>query len=407
VRFLELKEPVLDHVAFTPATRLRVVQLAPSNRSAPQLSPPPWEVWNSFFARMVVSLVAVGLPFLLIAGLLPNLLARWGIGPELVATVLLIGMTGIAARFMIRPVTELSRVAALVESGDLSARVVPGGSGEMRQLGHTFNAMLERLTDMLFRLRGEVAESGDNLAAAAERLAGATLEQTTAASQTSSSMEELSRSTVSIADTAAGVAAQARDVRTRIAVAQEEVKVAGERVAALAQRVGEIEAILGLINDIADQTNLLALNAAIEAARAGETGRGFAVVADEVRRLAERSKAAAAQIGELVKGALVQSQDTVTAVETRSRQLDLWLSMMETMAAASSKVQVATEQQRSAVENAVFASEHIAESSRSVAETAQQISLAASRQGELAADIALSTDERISLRSLRQIDDGA
>jgi methyl-accepting chemotaxis protein len=407
VRFLELKKPVLDHVAFTPATQLRVVQLAPSNRSAPQLSPPPWKVWNSFFARMVVSLVAVGLPFLLIAGLLPNLLARWGVGPELVATVLLIGMTGIAARFMIRPVTELSRVAALVESGDLSARVVPGGSGEMRQLGHTFNAMLERLTDMLFRLRGEVAESGDNLAAAAEQLAGATLEQTTAASQTSSSMEGLSRSTVSIADTAAGVAAQARDVRTEIATAQEEVKLAGERVAALAQRVGEIEAILGLINDIADQTNLLALNAAIEAARAGETGRGFAVVADEVRRLAERSKAAAAQIGELVKGALVQSQDTVTAVETRSRQLDLWLSMMETMAAASSKVQVATEQQRSAVENAVFASEHIAESSRSVAETAQQISLAASRQGELAADIALSTDERISLRSLRQIDDGA
>ena len=263
---MELKKPVLDHVAFTPTTHLRVVQLVPSNRAAPLLSPPHWKVWNSFFARMVVSLVAVGLPFLLIAGLLPNLLARWGVGPELVATVLLIGMTGIAARFMIRPVTELSRVAALVESGDLSARVVPGGSGEMRQLGHTFNAMLERLTDMLFRLRGEVAESGDNLAAAAEQLAGATLEQTTAASQTSSSMEELSRSTVSIADTAAGVAAQARDVRTKIAMAQEEVKVAGERVAALAQRVGEIEAILGLINDIADQTNLLALNAAIEAA---------------------------------------------------------------------------------------------------------------------------------------------
>jgi methyl-accepting chemotaxis protein len=364
-------------------------------------------IWDSFFARIIFSLLAIGLPFLIIAGLLPNVLAPFGVGPELVATVLLIGMTGVAARLMIRPVIALSRVAARVESGDLSARVVPKGSAEMRQLGLTFNAMLERLTDMLFRLRGEVAESGANLASAAEQLAEATLEQTTSASQTSLSMEELSRTSVAIAETAAGVAAQAHDVRTKIGMAQEELKVSADRAAALAGRVGEIDAILGLIDDIANQTNLLALNAAIEAARAGDSGRGFAVVADEVRRLAERSKVAAAQIGELVKAAQLESNATVMAVETRGQQLQLWLSMMETMADASGKVQLATQKQRSAVENAVFATEHIAESSRSVAETAQAIALAASRQGELAADIARSTDERITLRARRHTDSGA
>jgi methyl-accepting chemotaxis protein len=404
---LELRKPAPDPMPEIVATQLRVVKLAPAEAPSIHSTAAPGKIWNSFFVRMVVSLLAVGLPFLIIAGLLPNVLAPFGVGPELVATVLLIAITGVAARFMIRPVVALSRAAALVEAGDLSARVAPGGSAEMRQLGLTFNAMLERLTDMLFRLRGEVAESGANLAAAAKQLAEATLEQTTAASQTSSSMEELSRTTVSIAETAAGVAAQAHDVRAKIGTAQEEIKVSANRIALLAARVSEIDAILGLIDDIANQTNLLALNAAIEAARAGDSGRGFAVVADEVRRLAERSKAAAAQIGELVKATQVDSEATVAAVETRSHQMQLWLSMMETMAAASGKVQLATQKQRSAVENAVFATEHIAESSQSVAKTAQAISVAASRQGELAADIARSTDERTTLRSGRDADHGA
>jgi methyl-accepting chemotaxis protein len=302
--------------------------------------------------------------------------------------VLLVGFAIVLAVLTTRPIAALSRAAASVEAGDLTARVHLRGGAEVRVLGDTFNAMVERLGGVLLRIRGEVTESATNLSAVAEQLAAATLEQTTAATATSASMEEVARTSATIADSVDRVAIQAGEAQTNLELAQTDLKASGDRTLALAGRVNEIEGILELINDIADQTNLLALNAAIEAARAGDAGRGFAVVADEVRRLAERSKAAAAQIAKLVEGAQAQSSETVMALEKGVKQMERGLKMMQAMTEVSGQVQVATQQQRISTEQVVLAIEHIAEGSRSVAVTAQEIAAAAARQGALAADLA-------------------
>ncbi len=304
------------------------------------------------------------------------------------STLLLIAFAIVLAIYTTRPIVALSRAAASVEAGDLTARVKLGGGAEVRRLGDTFNAMIERLSGVLLRIRGEVTESATKLSEVAEQLAAATLEQTTAATATSASMEEVARTSASIADTVDRVAVQAGEAQTNLELAQTDLKASGDRTLALAGRVNEIEGILELINDIADQTNLLALNAAIEAARAGDAGRGFAVVADEVRRLAERSKAAAAQIAKLVEGAQAQSSETVMALEKGVKQMERGLKMMQAMTEVSGQVRVATQQQRSSTEQVVLAIEHIAEGSRSVAVTAQEIASAAARQGALAADLA-------------------
>jgi methyl-accepting chemotaxis protein len=324
--------------------------------------------------------------------------ARQTMLAETVGALLMIAFAVILTRFTVRPILALSRAASEVEAGDLTVRVRINGGREVQHLGLAFNAMVERLGNVLFRLRGEVTESATKLASAAEQLASATFEQNAAATATSASMEELSRSSAAVAETVSNVAVQASAAQTNLELAQTDLRASGDRTLALAGRVNEIEGILELINDIADQTNLLALNAAIEAARAGDAGRGFAVVADEVRRLAERSKAAAAQIGKLVEGAQAVSGETVMALEKGVKQMERGLAMMRTMTKAGEDVMVATQHQRASTEQVVIAIEHIAEGSRAVAVTAQEIAAAATRQGVLAGELAGSGWEKAKVR---------
>ncbi|MCI5822020.1 MAG: methyl-accepting chemotaxis protein [Lachnospiraceae bacterium] len=82
----------------------------------------------------------------------------------------------------------------------------------------------------------------------------------------------------------------------------------------LSNRIHEVDAITETILGISSQTNLLALNASIEAARAGEAGKGFAVVADEIRNLAEETRQATEQIGEIIGKLTAEADIAITSM---------------------------------------------------------------------------------------------
>ncbi len=312
-------------------------------------------------------------------------------------TALAIGFSVVFARRTTRPIVALANGAAAVARGDLTVVVDPGGSDELRRLAVTFNAMVAGLRSLVAQLRSasaDVSSAAAELSASSEELAATTTEQSAAVTEVSATTEELARASGSIADTVDEVAAQSAETRDNLEQAESDIMASSERTLALADRVGEIGAILTLINEIADQTNLLALNAAIEAARAGDSGRGFAVVAEEVRRLAERSKASAAEIAIIVEGVHAETAATVMAMEKGASQMQRGLRLLEGVTDATAQVRLTTQQQHSATAQVVETMEQLTDASRQVSATAQQIAGAAALLASLSADLRATAEHQ-------------
>jgi methyl-accepting chemotaxis protein len=169
---------------------------------------------------------------------------------------------------------------------------------------------LETLTESARTLRG----GGEAVARTVAEITRGIAEE---AEQVQSSLDatqmllEATGRVVSDARDAAGASRSATDIASanrekigtaieRLVSAKKFVGESAEQIDALARSTRRITDFIAIISQIADQTNLLALNAAIEAARAGAEGRGFAVVAEEVRTLAEESRRASDEAGEIL-----------------------------------------------------------------------------------------------------------
>jgi methyl-accepting chemotaxis protein len=208
---------------------------------------------------------------------------------------------------------SLSRAVGLagsVANGDLSQIIPSASNDEVGDLIRSLNLMVEKLRQIVaeaLTAAQNVSAGSQELSASAEQLSQGATEQASSAEEASSSMEEM----------ASNVKQNADNANQTEKIAAQSAKDAEASGAAVGRAVNAMQTIaekITIVQEIARQTDLLALNAAVEAARAGEHGKGFAVVASEVRKLAERSQAAAAEIGTL-------STDTVKVAREAGEML--------------------------------------------------------------------------------------
>lgn len=157
--------------------------------------------------------------------------------------------------------------------------------------------------------------------------------------------------------------------------------------------MSKINEITSLIDSIADQTNLLALNAAIEAARAGEAGKGFSVVAEEIRKLAEQSKAASANISNLVASIQSDSSQTIKTTDDVNNKLQDQIEVIKVSLTAFRNIIDLINMRLPKVEHIYNSVLEIKNEKDSIIENLNHVSSAAESASASATEIAASSEQ--------------
>ncbi len=275
-----------------------------------------------------------------------------------------------------RGVAGAVAIANAVAAGDLTQTAKVQSNDEVGDLVTALNGTVEKLREVV----GQVTSAAENmssgsqeLSASAEQLSQGSTEQASSTEEASSSMEEM----------AANVKQNAENASTTEKMATQSAQDAEASGVAVGKAVEAMQTIaqkINIVQEIARQTDLLALNAAVEAARAGEHGKGFAVVASEVRKLAERSQAAAAEIGTLSTDTVKVAQEAGSMLAKLVPDIKKTAELVEEITAAcreqdvgSTQINQAIQQLDKVTQQNAAASEEVSATSEELAAQAEQL----------------------------------
>jgi len=269
-----------------------------------------------------------------------------------------------------RPLNDAVRVANEMAQGNLTPEFTINTTDETGQMLSALREMSVRLARTMTEVKNlssALVGAAEQVSSGAQTVSQGTSSQAAAVEETTTNLDEMSASI----DQNAESSRQMQKMSTKGAKDAEE---SGRVVKETVEAMKEIASRISIIEEIAYQTNLLALNAAIEAARAGEHGKGFAVVASEVRKLAERSQAAAKDIGGLASRSMDVADRSGRLLDELVPSLQKTADMVSDVAAASMEQSSGVKQINKAMNQVDQMTQRNASSAEEMSATAEEMS---------------------------------
>jgi methyl-accepting chemotaxis protein len=274
---------------------------------------------------------------------------------------------GIALERMIASLNASAEIAHEIARGNLTVDVKR--LSDKDKLGIALETMVSRLRQIVseaLTAAENVSAGSQELSASAEQLSQGATEQASSAEEASSSMEEMASNVKQNAD-------NANQTERIAAQSAKDAEASGAAVGRAVQAMQTIAEKITIVQEIARQTDLLALNAAVEAARAGEHGKGFAVVASEVRKLAERSQAAAAEIGTLSTESVKVAQEAGGMLSKLVPDIKKTAELVQEITAACREQDVGAAQINQAIQQLDKVGQQNASASEQVSSTSEEL----------------------------------
>ncbi|KGR76274.1 methyl-accepting chemotaxis protein [Ureibacillus sinduriensis] len=348
-------------------------------------------------------------------------------GIIVIALIILVALSTIISRMIVRPINEIKGLVKEAENGDFTVKGNYESKDEIGQLTASINNMTNSLQTVFSTVQDstqQVASASEQLSASAEQnsnasehitmtvqeLALGSDKQLEAVEQSSRVIGDITNHTETISGHTEKITKDVLHTSTLSIEGNKAIQKVNEQmnsifenvnslsmaVKSLDSRSNEIGQITNVITGISAQTNLLALNAAIEAARAGEHGKGFAVVADEVRKLAEESTNSTEQIANLIQ--LIQHDTSLTleTMEKAAKEVQSGLNVVSIAGSSFEKIEQAVNGIVSQIEDISQLLKNLSSGTVLVNDSIKNVSNVAQNSSMITQNISAATEEQLA-----------